>query len=84
MLPLVHAVIAAPRTPMLVLYGGATLFTLLFLRYVVGKGAITAVISVCFPLAAACPVVVAEARALRRRARKPRRRVYPTVQHVAP
>lgn len=47
--------------PMLILYGGGALITLLFLRYVALAG------------------FFAEMRAMRRRARKPRCRVSPTV-----
>jgi hypothetical protein len=63
---LAQAVMAAPLLPVLILYGGGALMTLLFLRYVVFAPVFT------------------ERRRERRRARKPRLRLYPTVQQVAP
>ena len=49
-----------------ILWGGGTLITVLFLRYVVLAD------------------LYADLAALRRRASKPRRRVYPTVHRVTP
>lgn len=52
--------------PMLIMYGGGALITLLFLRYV------------------ALADFFAQMRAIRRRERKPRYRIYPTVHRVGP
>lgn len=52
--------------PMLIMFGGGALITLLFLRYV------------------ALADFFAEMRAIRRRERKPRCRVYPPVHRIGP